>query len=66
MRAGPLRLHTAFNMGKGKGARDSALASARTALAMVQQTGTDAMLALSSTGQSQPIFEITNHLSKKE
>jgi len=24
------------------------------------------MLALSSTGQSQPIFEITNHLSKKE
>merc|ERR1711959_716860 len=35
VRAGLRNLHTAFNMGKGK-------------------------------GQSQPIFEITNHLSKKE
>ena len=36
------------------------------ALAMLQRTRTEALLPLSSAGQSQPIFEVTNHLSKKE
>mmetsp|Transcript_22348 Transcript_22348/g.53550 ORF Transcript_22348/g.53550 Transcript_22348/m.53550 type:complete len:109 (-) Transcript_22348:172-498(-) len=54
-------------MGKGKGAPDSAHRLKHAPpWPCVQRTRTEALLPYSSAGQSQPIFEITNHLSKKE
>ena len=67
VRAGLRNLHTAFNMGKGKGAPENpALAHAPESSRGLSLLGTEAPFLLSWAGQSQPIFEITNHLSKKE
>ena len=66
MRAGLRNLHTAFNMGKGKGAPENPALAHAPDSSRAQLTRTDAPFLLSWAGQSQPIFEITNHLSKKE